>query len=119
MLPLFSLRRQGILGRSDQGAQYVSAIVVGGGIALCAAAIMLSLSGSTLLDSDWLDYHESKIAMTFCHLIPGLVTWPCAAGILAGTIVAIVGSVRLIFRKAPRCDFADTQEDTPDQASRV
>ena len=85
--------------RSTKEVQCVCAVMVGGGIALCAAVILLTLSGAPLLDSDWPDYHESKIWMTFFQLDATLATWACTAGVFLGIGVAVIGGVRPFLRK--------------------
>lgn len=89
--------------RGRESEKSVRAIILGSGIAVCTATILLFGTGCVLLDSDWPDYHDSKFQMTFGHLYPGLKTWPCAGGILLGIGIAIVGGIRpYLHRKKPR-----------------
>jgi hypothetical protein len=71
--------------------------MVGGGIALCEAVIFLTLSGSSLLDSDWPDSAETTFYMRLAD--EGLMTWLCAAGAMFGVGIAAVGGVRSLLQK--------------------
>jgi hypothetical protein len=83
--------------RSKQAEECLCAVMVGGGIATFSATVLLLFT--PLLDSDWPDYHESKIRMTFCHPDTGLVAWPSAAGILLGVGSSAIGGVLPFLRK--------------------
>jgi hypothetical protein len=85
------------MSRSTKGVECLRALMLGGGIALCAAAIFLSLSGSTLMDSDWPDSPKTAFWMKLAD--EGLITWLCAGGSLFGIGVAVAGCVRPFFQK--------------------
>jgi len=111
---------RGVEGKLRRGfskwAESILRILLGGAIIFPPALLLLIVYGLCLTDPSQPDYHEAKIRRMFSFPDPGFLTWPCAAVVLFGIGVAIVGGIRPFLRKPPGGSFAGTWREKAEAA---